>query len=182
MKPSNTTTPPQTDSGTMSTKQPIQIHPVRTAVDLEARNNLFRAYALSIGVDLSFQNFEAEMDAMPGKYAPPNGELLLARDQNGLAIGCVALRPLGPWGFCEMKRLYVAPAGRGLGVGKALVGAILDVARRIGYGEMRLDTLGSMRAALKLYRGFGFGDALAYYENPLPDVVFLALLLKSEPT
>ena len=162
----------------MNTIQSFQIYPVRKAVDLQAAKILFRAYAQSIGVDLTFQNFEAEMDAMPGKYAPPMGELFLARDMNDVAIGCIGLRPLEPTGCCEMKRLYVTPAGRGLGVGRALIGAVLGVARGIGYAEIKLDSLGTMGVALKMYRGLGFRDVPAYYWNPNPDVVFLALSLK----
>src|SRR6478672_5442486 len=101
----------------------FSIAPVRTADDLAAAVTLFRAYAASLDVDLSYQNFEAEMAAMPGKYAPPAGELLLARDRNGMPVGCVGLRPIEPIGCCEMKRLYVAPDGRGLGRGERLVDA-----------------------------------------------------------
>src|ERR1700733_6356013 len=97
----------------------FQLIPVRTSEDLEATKALFNAYAASLGINLSYQNFVAEMAAMPGKYAPPKGELLLARDKVGAAIGCVGLRPLED-GVCEMKRLYVAPEGRGLGLGRAL--------------------------------------------------------------
>ena len=107
------------------------IAPVRTADDLASAVNLFRAYASSLAVDLSFQNFEAEMETMPGKYAPPTGELLLARSSSGTAVGCVALRPIEPLGCCEMKRLYVSPEGRGSGIGERLVEAIVrdEVAR-----------------------------------------------------
>ena len=82
------------------------------------QGKLFRAYASSLDVDLSYQNFETEMEAMPGKYASPAGELLLARYSNGTPVGCVGLRPIEPHGCCEMKRLYVSPDGRGSGLGK----------------------------------------------------------------
>src|SRR6202035_4575987 len=101
------------------------------------------------------QDFEAEMAAMPGKYAPPAGELLLARDGAGKPVGCVGLRPIEPAGCCEMKRLYVAPEGRGIGLGKALVDALVEVAERIGYREIKLDTLPSMAGAQSLYRKLG---------------------------
>jgi ribosomal protein S18 acetylase RimI-like enzyme len=135
---------------------------------------LFRDYADSLDVDLSFQGFEAELSAMPGTYAPPSGEILLARDPAGAARGCVGLRPLPVPGICEMKRLYVSPAGRGKGVGQALIEAITGVAGRIGYREMRLDTLPSMTAALGLYRKAGFLEIPAYYETPVKGTVFLA--------
>jgi hypothetical protein len=74
----------------------FRITPVRTVNDLASTVRLFRAYASSLDIDLSYQGFEAEMEAMPGKYAPPAGELLLARDSNGTPVGCVGLRPIEP--------------------------------------------------------------------------------------
>src|SRR4051812_36150942 len=112
---------------------------------------LFREYAWSLGVDLSFQHFEEEVAALPGDYAPPRGRLLLTCD------GCVALRPLTS-DVCEMKRLYVRPDARGTGVGRALVQRVIDEARSIGYRAMRLDTLPSMTAAAAMYRTFGFRE------------------------
>jgi ribosomal protein S18 acetylase RimI-like enzyme len=111
---------------------------------------------------------------MPGTYAPPSGELLLARDPAGAALGCVGLRPLPVPGICEMKRLYVCPAGRGKGVGQALIAAIIGVAGRIAFREMRLDTLPSMATALGLYRKAGFSEIPAYYETPVEGTVFMA--------
>ena len=113
--------------------------PVRTANDLASAVKLFRAYASSLDVDLSYQDFEAEMEAMPGKYARPAGELLLARYSNGFPMGCVGLRPIEPQGCCEMKRLYVSLEGGGFGLGRRLVDAVVREAERIGYREMRLD-------------------------------------------
>jgi ribosomal protein S18 acetylase RimI-like enzyme len=156
----------------------FDIRAVRTAEDLEATKALFNAYAASLGINLSYQNFVAEMAAMPGKYAPPNGELLLARDGNGAATGCVGLRPLED-GVCEMKRLYVAPEGRGLGVGRALAEDIVKTARRIGYREMRLDTLPSLTAAIALYKDMGFVAIPAYYDTPIAGTLFFSLLLSS---
>lgn len=138
---------------------------------------LFDAYAASLGVNLSYQNFVAEMAAMPGKYAPPKGELLLARGQDGTAIGCVGLRPLPEEGCCEMKRLYVSPEGRGLGLGKALAEAIVETARRIGYREMRLDTLPSLATAIALYQKMGFVPIPPYYDTPIAGTIFLSLKL-----
>ncbi len=153
----------------------FQIIPVRTQGDLEATKTLFNAYAASLGINLSYQNFVAEMAVMPGKYAPPNGELLLARDGNGAAVGCVGLRPLADDGVCEMKRLYVAPEGRGLGVGRALAEEIVQTARRIGFSEMRLDTLPSLTAAIALYEDMGFVAIPAYYDTPIAGTLFFSL-------
>jgi ribosomal protein S18 acetylase RimI-like enzyme len=122
---------------------------------------------------LSFQGFEAELASLPGKYAPPTGELMLACSPAGDALGCVAVRPLDGPAVCEMKRLYVRPAARGLGIGAALVGAIITSAEELGYAEMRLDTLPAMAEAFALYQRFGFLQIPAYYHNPVPGTVYL---------
>jgi len=153
---------------------PFRIVPARTAAEFQDAVRLFGAYAGTLGVDLSFQNFEDELENMPGEYAPPKGELLLARAADGEAVGCVALRPLNVAGGCEMKRLYVARKGRRLGAGKALVDAIIATAVARGYTEMRLDTLPSMAAALALYAEAGFERIKPYYASPVPGAVFLA--------
>jgi ribosomal protein S18 acetylase RimI-like enzyme len=155
----------------------FQIKPVRTAADLAAAVALFQAYAAGLDVDLTFQGFAAELAAMPGKYAPPDGALLLARDGEGAPVGCIALRPILPAGCCEMKRLYVAPRGRGMGLGSALVAAIMAEAVRIGYREVRLDTLPSMLSAIALYRKAGFQPIAPYYETPVAGTVFLSRAL-----
>ena len=141
--------------------------------DIAAVAALFAAYAASLSVDLCFQGFDAELAGLPGDYAPPRGALLVARDGTGAAIGCAALRPLGANGIAEMKRLYVAPAGRRLGLGKALLAAILAAARQAGYAEIRLDTLPEMTAAQALYRSAGFEDAAPYYATPIGGTLFM---------
>lgn len=157
----------------MQAQPSFHIAPVRTADDLAATIGLFRAYAASLDVDLAYQDFEGEMAAMPGQYAPPAGELLLARGAEGRPIGCVGLRPITPSGCCEMKRLYVAPDGRGSGLGKALVDALVRAAARIGYREMRLDTLPSMAEAQALYRKLGFEVIAPYYDTPVAGTIFM---------
>ena len=134
---------------------------------------MFQAYASSIGVDLAFQDFAAEIAAMPGKYAPPDGELLIARHTDGAALGCVGIRPIPPVGSCEMKRLYVLPRARGSGLGRALIDAAVGQAVRIGYREMRLDTLPTMTGAIALYTRAGFTPIDRYYDTPLIDTIFL---------
>ena len=152
----------------------FQIRPVRSAADLVATVRLFNAYAFALGIDLSYQDFAAELATLPGKYAAPAGELLLARDIQGEPLGCVGLRPIEePSGCCEMKRLYVSPQGRGLGLGRALVDAIIGEAARIGYHEIRLDTLPSMVEAIALYRKAGFIPIEPYYDTPVPGTIFL---------
>jgi ribosomal protein S18 acetylase RimI-like enzyme len=136
---------------------------------------LFEEYATSLGIDLCFQGFEKELAGLPGAYAPPEGRLLVARE-DGRTAGCIALRPLKP-GVCEMKRLYVRPAFRTHGIGRVLVDRIIHEARQAGYRHMRLDTLPSMAAALALYHRLGFREIAPYYENPVEGAVFLELQL-----
>jgi GNAT superfamily N-acetyltransferase len=157
---------------------PFRIARVRSAADLGAVKGLFEAYAASLDIDLSFQDFAAELAGMPGRYAPPSGELLLARGGDGEPLGCVGLRSLGPGGCrdgscCEMKRLYVSPLARGLGLGRALVDAVIAEAGRIGYREMRLDTLPSMAGAVALYERAGFVPVAPYYDTPVAGTIFL---------
>ena len=153
----------------------MAIRPARPD-ELSLVRELFREYADSLGVDLSFQGFEDELARLPGEYAPPRGSLLLACE-DGHAVGCVALRPLEPAGTCELKRLYVRPASRAGGLGRALTLAAIDEARRLGYARMRLDTLPSMGAARRLYAGLGFREIEPYRFNPIDGTQFLELEL-----
>lgn len=155
----------------------FHIQPVRTPADLAATAELFAAYAASLPVDLGYQEFGDELAALPGKYAPPAGELFLARDAAGALLGCVGLRPLAEDGCCEMKRLFLLPAARGLGLGRALTEAVVDQARRAGYRELRLDTLASMTAAQALYGKMGFDRIAPYYAPTPPGTVFMSLRL-----
>jgi GNAT superfamily N-acetyltransferase len=149
------------------------IRPAELPRDLVEVRSLFREYAESLDVDLAFQGFEAELAALPGKYQPPAGRLLLAW-KGTEAIGCVALRPLDN-NFCEMKRLYVRPLGRGEHLGRRLAERICEEARATGYGRICLDTLPSMHAAIKLYTVLGFRPIKPYVFNPVPGTLFLAL-------
>lgn len=143
---------------------------------LPAIRTLFGEYAASLDIDLCFQNFEQELAELPGRYAPPEGRLLLAVEKEQ-AVGCVALRKIGD-GVCEMKRLYVRPTFRRRGVGKKLAAGIITAAKEIGYDWMRLDTLGNMTEAIALYESFGFGRIAPYYDNPSGDAVFMELKLR----
>jgi ribosomal protein S18 acetylase RimI-like enzyme len=148
------------------------IAPATDCADFAAAADLFRAYAASLPIDLGYQGFEAELAALPGAYAPPTGGLFLARRADGAASGCVAFRPLEPL-VCEMKRLYVVPAARGTGLGRALASRALDEAARLGYAAIRLDTLPTMEGALGLYRDLGFRPVAPYYDTPVAGTVFL---------
>jgi ribosomal protein S18 acetylase RimI-like enzyme len=154
----------------------LTIAPAGTAEDFAMARLLFEEYASSLGLDLGFQDFAAELAGLPGGYAPPRGRLLLASDDGRLA-GCVALRELAE-GICEMKRLYVRPAFRDFGVGRALAEAAVAAAREMGYRRMRLDTLPAMARARRLYRALGFQEIPAYRYNPIPGTAFMELDLE----
>lgn len=142
----------------------------------EAVRKLFAEYAETLGIDLAFQNFSQELAELPGKFAPPHGCLLLVL-VDGQPAGCVALRPSSD-GICEMKRMYVRPAYRQGGLGRALAEQIILAAQRRGYRRMRLDTISPlMDKALALYRSLGFVNVPPYCENPYPGAQFLELSL-----
>ncbi|CAI7597081.1 unnamed protein product [Penicillium glandicola] len=163
----------------------IQIEPAQFPEDADSILSLFSGYATSLGIDLTFQSFQQELDSLPGKYAPyEGGSLLIARahmnsgsvdsfiPQSPSALGCVALRRSSD-GWCEMKRLYVLNEARGEGLGEKLVQAILTQARYLGYRGIRLDTLPELTAAQRLYRKYGFVDIAPYYETPIERTVFM---------
>jgi len=147
----------------------------QSAPQFEATRAIFREYAAGLGVDLCFQNFEAELASLPGEYAAPRGALLLAT-VNGELAGCGACRALADVDYanaCEMKRLYVRPAFRGLGLGRLLARALMDHAIRAGYSVMLLDTLDDMEAARSLYEALGFEEIPPYYFNPIAGAHYL---------
>jgi putative acetyltransferase len=153
----------------------IALLPPGTPELLDATRALFREYADSLGVDLCFQQFDAELADLPGDYAPPAGVLLLATVDGALA-GCGAMRPLADADYpnaCEMKRLYVRRAFRRFGLGRLIAQALMDRARTAGYSTMLLDTLDDMEAARGLYGSLGFQDIPPYYFNPIPGAHYL---------
>lgn len=139
---------------------------------LETVRQLFLEYAAELQENLCFQRFDAEVRDPLKKYGPPAGVLFLAY-WNDEAVGCIALQPLSSPGVCEMKRLYVKPAFRKYGIGKALVEQLIESSIQLGYTSMRLDTLDRLTAAIALYKKYGFDIINAYYENPLPGVVYM---------
>ena len=154
----------------------VAVTPARGPDDLEQARALFREYAGWLGEDLCLHGFGPELEGLPGAYAPPGGRLLLAH-LDGEPAGCVALRPLRNE-TCELKRLYVRPAYRGRGVGRALVGCALAAAREAGYRRVCLDTLPRrMAEAQALYRSFGFTPVEPYAAAPIPGAVYLGLAL-----
>ncbi|UGB39067.1 GNAT family N-acetyltransferase [Frateuria soli] len=153
----------------------IDIAPARLPGDIDLVRALFGEYITGLGIDLSFQDVHTELAQLPGKYAPPRGDVLLARDVTGAALGCVALRPWSPPGECEIKRLYVRPAARGRSLGRQLAEAAIARASQAGYRRVLLDTLASMQAARALYASLGFRPVEPYYRNPVPDTLYMAL-------
>lgn len=156
----------------------FEIRPANPA-DIPALQELFREYARSVGNAICFQTFEKEVAALPGAYAPPQGQILVATDTQTLAA-CVALRPLTPEVYendiCEMKRLYVRPAFRNTGLGRNLTDNTLILAATLGYTALRLDTLPQMTAAIALYRKLGFLEIPPYADNPASALCFEKLL------
>ncbi|HEY7688215.1 MAG TPA: GNAT family N-acetyltransferase [Dongiaceae bacterium] len=153
----------------------IEILPAQSADEIAAVSTLFQEYAASLDVSLCFQGFDKELAEMPGAYAPPLGRLFLVH-VDGRPAGCIALRPLDEdRNRCEMKRLYLRPGNRGLGLGRRLAELVIAEARSIGYRKLVLDTLADMKEARALYAGLGFREIPAYYDNPLPGVLYAEL-------
>lgn len=154
--------------------QHIEIISAVSTNHMAIAHDLFKEYAASIGVDLSFQGFTEEIEGLPGRYSPPKGGLFLAilGDQ---AAGCVAFRPLDAPAIAELKRLYVRPGYRGHGLGLVLTDHAIHRARDAGYDRIRLDTLPSMHSARELYHRMGFQEIPAYTFNPIPGTSFMEL-------
>ena len=151
-----------------------QIHPIRAAEagDVPEVRVMLKEYVDWIGLDLAFQEIDAELDCLPGDYAPPLGALLVASDGT-LLVGMIGLRPIDDR-ICEMKRLFVRPEARGRGLARQLIDSILAEARRLKYQEIRLDTLPMMGDAQNLYVAMGFADIEAYYDTPIAGTRFMA--------
>ncbi len=158
----------------------IELQTATTAAQMDAARLLFREYAGQLGVDLCFQNFEAELMALPGDYAAPQGVLLLAFVDGELA-GCGAVRPLPDVDYanaCEMKRLFVRRAFRRFGLGRLLAQALIDHAVQAGFSTLLLDTLDDMEAARGLYATLGFEEVPPYYFNPIAGAHYLKVELE----
>lgn len=144
--------------------------------------DLFREYAASLPFPLDYQGFDAELASLPGKYAAPHGAILIAFHNNTPA-GCIAMRPIealpgDPTPVCEMKRMYVRPSARGLGLGRLLAQRLLEEATAAGYRMMKLDTESDFAAACALYASLGFTPTPRYNDDPMPNTIWLAKRLK----
>ena len=156
-------------------KPSITLRTPSTPAELDAVRDIFREYASTLGVDLCFQGFDAELAQLQGDYAEPRGALLVAVVEGAVA-GCCALRPLDTADYpnaSEMKRLFVRKAFRGFGLGRELAEAMLDRARQAGYACVLLDTLDDMESARALYTDLGFEEIPPYYHNPIAGAHYL---------
>lgn len=152
----------------------VKIYQASAAEQLENARELFREYEAWLGLDLCFQGFEEELRNLPGKYAKPEGRLLLV-EADGRLAGCIAMRKLED-GVCEMKRLFVRDGFRGMRIGNSLIEWLINEARSSGYAKMRLDTFpAKMGKAVKLYASHGFREIGPYYSNPHEGVLFMEL-------
>jgi putative acetyltransferase len=162
----------------------IELLTVESSDHAHHARELIREYADSLGVDLCFQNVEAELAGLPGEYAAPTGALLVAL-VDGRAAGCGAFRALPDVDYpnaCEMKRLFVRPAFRGLGLGRVLAQTLMERAVQAGYSTLLLDTLDDMEAARGLYAELGFEEIAPYYFNPLAGAHYLKVDLDAPAT
>lgn len=171
---------PQTIAG----DGPVCIRQAAAPADIAAVRECFQAYTEWLNEDISFQDYTAELDGLPGKYTPPSGALLLAVDPSGhQVLGCIAMRPVqlkpaylcnrkAGVKVCEMKRLFVYPQARGRRIASALVRRAVALARKAGHDEIVLDTMARMQPAINLYESEGFVRTTPYYFNPLPGVLY----------
>ena len=155
----------------------ITVAGAETADDIDDVRALFVEYEEWLGVDLCFQGFAEELRSLPGRYTPPRGQLLLARE-DAKAVGTVGMWPLGR-DVCELKRLYVRPPWRGRGLGRRLAEAVIAEAASAGYARMRLDSLDRLAEALALYGSMGFVEIPAYHDDPLEGMVYMQFDLTS---
>ena len=161
----------------MSAPVPSEPHDIRLidahdTAFVPAIGMLFTEYGQSLGFSLCFQNFDQELATLPGRYAPPDGCLLMCVVDNTPA-GCVAYRSLGA-DICEMKRLFVRPEYRGFKIGRLLTEELIHRARAKGYTAMRLDTISpQMDTAINLYRSLGFTDIPPYNAHPIAGSVWM---------
>lgn len=157
-------------------KPVISFQRVLAKAELEQLRELFLDYAASLSIDLGFQGFDDELRTLPGDYASEAGGALLLALVDGQAAGCGAMRAFPDADYsnaCEMKRVYVRPAFRGIGLGRQMAVRLIDEACSMGYSCMLLDTLDDMEAARGLYESLGFEEIPPYYFNPIPGAHYL---------
>jgi putative acetyltransferase len=156
-----------------------QIRSVRSSQDIVVVRDLIREYVHWLDIDIAIRGFEAELPHFPGRYSPPAGDLLLAQSNSGEALGCICLQPLELPGACEVKRLYVRPAARGMGLGRVLATSAIERASTLSYSEVMLDTLPWMTSAIAIYRSLGFAPVAPYWNNLVPGIIYLGKTIRS---
>jgi putative acetyltransferase len=147
-------------------------HIIEEGKELDIIRDLFREYEKELNEDICFQSFEEELKTPLKKYGSPDGDLMLAYWNDDVA-GCIALTKMKDAGACEMKRLYVKPEFRKNRIGRILIEELLTSAKERNYEKMRLDTFLKLESAVHLYKKYGFENISAYYNNPLPNVVYM---------
>lgn len=148
-----------------------KIFQVRTKEQYQEARELIEIYAASRNFDPALANLSKEVDDLPAYYP-----LILLAYHEDQPAGCVAIQELETK-ICEMKRLFVLPDFRGLGIGGLLIASLIQNAQKLGYHKMRLDTHPSMILAQELYRKFGFYEIGRYNQNPIPGIRFFELRL-----
>jgi ribosomal protein S18 acetylase RimI-like enzyme len=156
----------------------LRIILAESPLHLDEARRLFEEYGASLPPDLWFEDFRQELDGLPGDYGPPFGRLLLAIAEDNAVVGCVALRRLQP-GIGEMKRMFVRPGHRGIGLGKRLAAAVLSEAAKIGYERIRLDTAPTMTEAIGLYEALGFRRIEPYRHYSIDEIVCMDIVLNT---
>tara|TARA_R110002051_G_C8568551_1_gene475401 strand:+ start:348 stop:827 length:480 start_codon:yes stop_codon:yes gene_type:complete len=157
-------------------KNSIELKMAQTATDFKHAKNLILEYVSWLGIDLSYQNFDKEMETLPKMYGPDEGGLFIAF-RNGEAVGIAGLRKFSEQD-AELKRMYVQPDSRGLGIGQLLLSACMETAKKLNYESIKLDTADFMKSAIKLYTDNGFVEIGAYRHNPHESARYYELKLK----
>ena len=154
----------------------MEIKEVKSFEEYKVATELFQEYAYQTGYDLEFQNFNEELKKIESHYSAPGGAIFIGYDEEGVPIGCFGIRKFDA-SICELKRMYLKPEARGLGIGKQLLNKAIEVGSELKYKKMRLDTLPTMVSAIKLYEKTGFYKIEAYRFNPVAGALYYEIKL-----
>jgi carbonic anhydrase len=157
-------------------KPKIQLKLAQTTTDFTHAKKLILEYVSWLGIDFSYQDFDQEMETLPKMYGPNRGGLFIAF-KNGEAVGIAGLRKFNEQD-AELKRMYVKPDSRGLGIGQLLLSACIETAKKLEYKSIKLDTADFMKSAINLYMNNGFVEISAYRYNPHEAAKYYELSLK----
>jgi len=151
----------------------IEIKAAHTLADFLVAKELILEYIEWLAFDLAFQHIDKELNSLPEMYGDPDGGLVLARI-NDKAVGVAGIRKYADR-ECELKRMFVKPESRGLGIGKLLITACIEIAKKLNYDIIKLDTADFMKSAIKLYVDNGFVEIPAYRYNPQEEARYFEL-------